>query len=42
MATEIKVVLFEDTEQIRSEILEALKKHLAPRGTALPFEGGHF
>jgi|SRR5579863_1632363 len=42
MATQIKVVLFEDTEQIRSEILEALKKHLAPRGTALPFEGGQF
>lgn len=42
MATEIKVVLFEDTENIRSELLGTLNKHLSPRGVALPFEGGQF
>ena len=38
----IKIVLFEDTQQIRNEILDALKKHLGTDGVALPFEGGQF
>jgi len=42
MPTEIKVVLFEDTAEIRSELLESLKKHLSPHGVALPFAGGQF
>src|SRR5438876_766903 len=42
MATTIKIVLFEDTEQIRSEILQALKKYLGSDGVVLPFEHSRF
>jgi hypothetical protein len=42
MPTAIKVILFEDTEQIRSELLEALRKNLVPDGTALPFQYDQF
>lgn len=42
MATPIKVVLFEDTEQTRSEILNALTKHLQRSGTVIPFDGRPF
>ena len=38
MATNIKVVLFEDIEQERTEILDALKKHLQPADKVIPFE----
>ena len=38
MANDIKVVLFEDTEQTRSEIVEALEKYLKPRGSVISFE----
>jgi hypothetical protein len=37
MATEIKVVLFEDAERTKSELVSALKKYL-PSGTVLPFD----
>jgi hypothetical protein len=42
MATNIKVVLFEDIEQRRSEILKALKKHLKPDGEVTAFDGSLF
>jgi hypothetical protein len=37
MATEIKVVLFEDAERTKSELVKALKKYL-PSGTVLAFD----
>ena len=37
MATKIKAVLFEDTEQTQSELVEALKKHLKTDGVVIPF-----
>lgn len=42
MSANIKIVLFEDVEQTRSEVLDALKKHLGPDGLVIPFEGGRF
>ena len=42
MTTDIKIVLFEDTEETQSEILAALTKHLKPDGTAIPFDGERF
>lgn len=42
MSAEIKVVLFEDTELIRSEILASLRKHLQSRAVVLPFQGDQF
>jgi hypothetical protein len=36
----IKIILFEDTIQTRSEILTALKKHLSQEDSVIPFEGG--
>jgi hypothetical protein len=41
MPNDIKVVLFEDTAQTQSEILEALARHLKPDGTVIPFDGSH-
>jgi hypothetical protein len=41
MASKIKIVLFEDTEQTRLEILRALKRRLK-RGSVIPFEGKRF
>ncbi len=40
MPIEIKMVLFEDTPQTQSEILEALARHLKPDGTVIPFDRG--
>ncbi|HEY0003835.1 MAG TPA: hypothetical protein VGB17_03410 [Pyrinomonadaceae bacterium] len=37
MPHDIKVVLFEDTEQTQSEILAALNKYLAQEGSVIPF-----
>lgn len=42
MTTDIKIVLFEDTEETQAEILAALTKHLKPDGTAIPFDGKRF
>jgi hypothetical protein len=42
MTTAIKVVLFEDTDQIRLEILNALKQCLLPDGVALLFGSDQF
>lgn len=42
MTTDIKIVLFEDTEETQSEILAALTKHLKPDGSAIPFDGKLF
>ncbi len=42
MPTKIKVVLFEDTVQTRSEILQALTKHLGSDGSVIPFDGSKF
>jgi hypothetical protein len=38
MATEIKVVLFEDVARTNSELVAALKKHLESDGIVLPFD----
>jgi len=38
----IKIVLFEDDETIRAEVLAALKMRLGQRGDVMPFEGGLF
>jgi hypothetical protein len=38
MANNIKVVLFEDTEQTRSEVLRALRDELSTEGSVVPFE----
>jgi hypothetical protein len=40
MPPTIKIVLFEDTTQTRSEILTALKNRLLPEDSLIPFEGG--
>ncbi len=42
MPNNIKIVLFEDTEETQAEILAALKKHLEPDGIATPFDGKFF
>src|ERR1700689_1023994 len=42
MSTEIKVVLFEDVRETRSEILDALQKCLKSDGTVLPFDAELF
>ena len=42
MANKIKVVLFEDTIEKRSEVLTALTKHLKPSGSAIAFEDSQF
>lgn len=42
MPTKLKVVLFEDTPEIRSQVLRSLKKHLSPRGVVVPFASGQF
>jgi hypothetical protein len=42
MPPTIKVVLFEDTLQTRSEILNALEKHLSSEGSVIPFEHNRF
>lgn len=42
MPTDIKMVLFEDTPQTRTELLDALAKHLESGGSVLPFEGQQF
>jgi len=42
MSNEIKVVLFEDVKETRSEILAALKKCLKSNGTVLPFDAELF
>jgi hypothetical protein len=42
MATEIKVVLFEDVRETRSEILDALQKCLKSDGAVLPFDAELF
>jgi len=42
MPVQIKIVLFEDTEQTRSEILSALAKRLGPSDSAIPFDGSQF
>ena len=42
MATNIKVVLFEDMPQTRSQILAALKGHLGQQGEVIPFERSLF
>lgn len=39
MATNIKVVLFEDTIQVRFQILAALERHLGQEGEVVPFDG---
>src|ERR1035441_2713230 len=39
MPATIKIVLFEDTEATRTEILAALQKHLVGRGEAKAFAG---
>jgi len=38
MATEIKVVLFEDAERTKSELVSALKKYLPSGGTVVAFD----
>jgi hypothetical protein len=38
MATNIKVLLFEDTVETRAEVLKALRKHLKRYGSVIPFE----
>lgn len=42
MSTDVKIVLFEDTEETQTEILAALKMHLKQDGTAIPFDGKLF
>lgn len=42
MAVNVKVVLFEDTPQTQTEILAALKRHVAAGETAIPFSPAHF
>lgn len=42
MADTLKVILFEDTEQTRSDLLAALKRHLQPAGEVVLFEATHF
>jgi hypothetical protein len=42
MPTNIKIVLFEDTEATRVEVLQALRRHIGGQGEAIPFEGGLF
>jgi hypothetical protein len=42
MAANIKVVLFEDMAQTRSEILGALKRHLGEEGEVIPFDSREF
>jgi hypothetical protein len=42
MPTDIKVVLFEDTAQTQSEMLNALAKHLKPGGAVILFDGTKF
>jgi hypothetical protein len=37
MASIIKIILFEDTQQTQSELVEALKKHLKTDGVVIPF-----
>lgn len=39
MATNIKVVLFEDVKEVQAQILQALKKYLTPEDKVIPFEG---
>src|SRR6516225_9787710 len=38
MATEIKVILFEDVQQTKSQLVAALRKHLKSAGSVLPFD----
>lgn len=38
MASKIKAVLFEDTDQTQSELVVALKKHLKTDGVVIPFD----
>src|SRR6202166_3535059 len=40
MASQIKLVLFEDSAQTQSQILAALTKSLGDAGEVVPFEGG--
>jgi hypothetical protein len=40
MSRDIKVILFEDSAQTRSRILDGMKKHLGRRGSVLAFEPG--
>jgi len=40
MADNIKVVLFEDTEETRAKVHKALTKHLKRHGSVIPFESG--
>jgi hypothetical protein len=40
MPPTIKIVLFEDTTETRSEILAALEKRISPEDSVIPFEGG--
>jgi hypothetical protein len=42
MPTTIKIVLFEDEDATRAEVLAALQKHLDRQGEAKPFEGALF
>jgi len=42
MAAHMKVVLFEDIDQTRSDVLRALKKYLKSDGNIIPFEGKRF
>ena len=42
MHTNVKVILFEDVAQTRSELLGALEKYLKPGGEVIPFEAKHF
>lgn len=42
MATNIKVVLFEDVKEVQAQILQALEKYLKPEGEVIPFDGSLF
>jgi len=39
MPNNLKVVLFEDSADVQSELLNALRQHLKPDGVVIPFEG---
>jgi len=42
MTNAIKIVLFEDTQQTRSDVLQSLTTHTRPDGNVVPFEGARF